>query len=277
MAALILAKLMVNVEGALASQQSVKRSKLWLNSQTALFWIMNRGEWKQFVKHSVNEILKLSDKGDWRYCPSQENPADVGSRGMPASELNQNVLWWQGPAWLTESEESWPSEGSVTPTTDSREEERTTSILVTQTDLVAGIDKVIEIDKYGCIRMVLRVTAWLKWFCFNVSKKTKSERKHGPLSLQELTEAEIDWMKAAQRELKCQENYKQLSNKFTNSKVSQEGPSLWSEEYPCRIAHQILGPQGETSCEEDIVPVCDMQEVGGYCIYPTSHCEFTRI
>ena len=129
-AAFILAKLMVNVEGALASQQSVKCSKLWLHSQTALFWIMNRGEWKQFVKHRVNEILKLSDKGDWRYCSSQENPADIGSRGMPASELNQNVLWWQGPAWLTKSEESLPSEGSVSPTTESREEERATNILL---------------------------------------------------------------------------------------------------------------------------------------------------
>ena len=76
----------------------------------------------------------------------------------------------------------------------------TTSILVTQTDLVVGIDKVIEIDKYNCIRMVLRLTVWLKRFCFNVSKKTKSERKHGPLPLQELTEAEIDWIKATQRE-----------------------------------------------------------------------------
>ena len=175
---------------------------------------MNRGGWEQFVKHRVNKILKLSDEGDWRYCPSEENPAGIGSRGMPASELNQNVLWWQGPAWLTESEESWPTELSVLPTTDSGEEERTTSILVTQTDLVVGIDKVTEIDKYSCIRMVLRVTAWLKRFCFNVSKKTKSKRNHGPLSLQELTEAEIDWIKAAQREFKCQENYKQLSNKF---------------------------------------------------------------
>ena len=113
MAALILVKLMVNVEDALASQQSVKRSKLWLDSQTTLFWIMNRGEWKQFVKHRVNEILKLSDKGDWRYCPSRENPTDIGSRGTSASELKQNVLWWQGPPWLTEPEESWPSEGSV--------------------------------------------------------------------------------------------------------------------------------------------------------------------
>ena len=74
-----------------------------------------------------------------------------------------------------------------------------------RTDLVVGIDKVIEIDKYSCIRMALRVTAWLKRFCFNVAKKTRSERKHGPLSLQELTEAEIDWIKAAQRQFVSRE------------------------------------------------------------------------
>ena len=93
MAALILVKLMFNVESALALEQSVKRSKLWLDTQTALFWIMNRGEWKQFVKHRVNEIVKLSDKRDWRYCPSRENPADIGSSGISASELKENVLW----------------------------------------------------------------------------------------------------------------------------------------------------------------------------------------
>ena len=43
MVALVLLKLMVNVEGALALQQSVNHLKLWLDSQTALFWIMNRG------------------------------------------------------------------------------------------------------------------------------------------------------------------------------------------------------------------------------------------
>ena len=26
-----------------------------------------------FVKHRVNEILKMSGKGDWRNCPSREN------------------------------------------------------------------------------------------------------------------------------------------------------------------------------------------------------------
>ena len=55
---------------------------------------------------------------------------------MPASELNQNVLWWQGHAWSTESEESYPCDPNW-PGTEWGE-------------------IVIEIDKYSCIRIVLR-------------------------------------------------------------------------------------------------------------------------
>ena len=78
MAGLILVKLMRTVKNALSSQVQVQQTKFWSDSMTALYWIMNRGEWKQFVRHRVNEILKSSSKSDWRYCPSEENPADFG-------------------------------------------------------------------------------------------------------------------------------------------------------------------------------------------------------
>ena len=129
----------------------------------------------------------------------------------------------------------------MSPTTESREE-RTTSTPVAQIDLFVGIDKVIEIDKYSYIRMVLRVTAWLKQFCFNMSEKTRSERKHGPLSLQEapVTEAEIDLIKAAQRELKCQENYKQLINKFGLT----EDRRLEYADFPAEDREPTILPKG---------------------------------
>ena len=60
--ALMLVRLMSNEETALSHQAGVKRSRLWLDSMTVLHWIMNHGEWKQFVRHRVNEILKLSVK-----------------------------------------------------------------------------------------------------------------------------------------------------------------------------------------------------------------------
>ena len=106
MSALMLARLMSNVETALSHQAGVKRSRLWLDSMTALHWIMNRGEWKQFVRHRVNEILKLNEKEDWSHCPVEENPADIGSRGVSALELKQSKLWWHGPMWLKEREKT---------------------------------------------------------------------------------------------------------------------------------------------------------------------------
>ena len=76
--------------------------------KTALCWIKNRGEWKQFVRHRVNEILKLSDKEDWSHCPGEDNPADIGSRGASPSKLRDSALWWNGPQWLSEEEDKWP-------------------------------------------------------------------------------------------------------------------------------------------------------------------------
>lgn len=68
-ACLILAKLMCTVKNTLNSQVSVQKTKFWSDSMTALFWIMNHGECKQFVSHRVNEIIKLSEKENWGHCP----------------------------------------------------------------------------------------------------------------------------------------------------------------------------------------------------------------
>lgn len=121
---LILVKLMSTVKNTLCSQVQVQQTKLWSDSMTALYWIMNRGEWKQFVRHRVNEILSSSSKSDWSYCPSEENPANIGSRGLMAVELNANELWWKGPAWLIEAESGWPVEKSIHPTNESKEGKR---------------------------------------------------------------------------------------------------------------------------------------------------------
>ena len=74
--------------------------RYWLDSKIALCWIRNRGEWKQFVKHRVNKILQLTNKDEWVYISTHENPADIGSRGVLASQLKNNELWWNGPTWL---------------------------------------------------------------------------------------------------------------------------------------------------------------------------------
>ena len=77
----------------------------WLDSTVALHWIRGRGDFKQFVG---NRVRKIQDKDyiQWRHVPSEENPADLGSRGGKVSETDS--LWWKGPEWLT-CRESWPA------------------------------------------------------------------------------------------------------------------------------------------------------------------------
>ena len=216
MAGLKLVKLMSTVKNALCYQVQVQGTKLWSDSMTALYWIMNRGEWKQFASHRVNEILKSSSRSEWSYCVSEENPGDIGSRGLMAVELNGNELWWKSPAWLIEAESSWPAEKSILPTNESKEEEKKTAVnvLATNANALQGVEYFIEMRKFSSIRRLLRVIAWVKRFCFNVRKRHKSDRKSGTLTLKEMRESEYEWIMAAQRELKQDSNYQQLVSKF---------------------------------------------------------------
>ena len=75
----------------------------WSDSSVALHWIRGRGKYKQFVTNRVNKIN--GKELTWRYVPTDENPADLGSRGGEASKLTE--LWLKGPSWLSDPDK-WP-------------------------------------------------------------------------------------------------------------------------------------------------------------------------
>ena len=93
MSAKILVTLMETVINALSSETKIDEVKYWLDSKTALYWIHNNGEWKNFVQHRVNEILKKTRKEDWGHVAGVNNPADLGSRGVTASHLRDSKIW----------------------------------------------------------------------------------------------------------------------------------------------------------------------------------------
>ena len=54
--------------------------------------------YKIFVHNRLMEIRKLIDIKSWKLVNSKNNPADLISRGLFASELiNNNNLWFRGP------------------------------------------------------------------------------------------------------------------------------------------------------------------------------------
>ncbi|XP_045489873.1 uncharacterized protein LOC123690524 [Pieris rapae] len=71
--------------------------KLWV----VLSWLQSQpGRWHTFVANRVAEIQRYLNSSKWNHVQSYENPADVASRGVKSSELNNIELWWNGPEWL---------------------------------------------------------------------------------------------------------------------------------------------------------------------------------
>ena len=132
MSARILVTLRKVVFSVLKSQVTIEGCRYWLDSKTALYWINNAGEWKQFVQHRVDEILKLTHKKGWGHCAGVCNPADLGSRGVLASELVNKRIWWQGPHWLLMEREHWPTELLLDSTSDVNEEKKKSFVTLQQ-------------------------------------------------------------------------------------------------------------------------------------------------
>jgi len=214
MGARVLAQLVHTVTNALTRELKITETFLWLDSMTALCWIENKGEWKQFVRHRVNEILKLTKKGQWGHCPGKENPADLGSRGVMASKLVVSDLWWHGPSWLVGPREGWPvraNEPEVTP--EAMEEIKLTAMNVNTTE-TTGLENVIDASRYSTFEKLVRVTAWVKRFIHNLRVRSEEKRAAGKLKVEELLEAEREIIIAAQSKMKGNDNYKQLESEL---------------------------------------------------------------
>ncbi|XP_048590618.1 uncharacterized protein LOC116613876 [Nematostella vectensis] len=209
MAALILARLVHNVKEALGDLVEVGRQLYWSDSMTVLYWLENKGEWKQFVRHRVDEILRLTEEGEWKHW----------SRGALASKLKSSTLWWNGPSWLSETEKGWPKT-EIRKTTAGAEEEKSTVCMVVNNERQAeDISAVIDINRFCDCGKLFRVTAYVHRFVHNV-KTDKAHRKTGRLSSGEIDSAELLWIKSAQLDVNEGKGYKQLTHQLGLVEVS---------------------------------------------------------
>ncbi|KAM7280956.1 uncharacterized protein ISCGN_005921 [Ixodes scapularis] len=160
-------------------------------------------KWKTFASSRVAEIQRDTDPSHWRYCPGNDNPADLLTRGITVSGLVSSDLWWSGPKWLTEHENERPDlRSSNEAETDLLKEERKAVHVILQT---TPPEPLLDLTKYSELHRALRVTTWCLRFLGNCRNGKPS---NGPLSAEETTVAELYWINNVQNstysdEIKC--------------------------------------------------------------------------
>lgn len=80
----------------------------WTDSTIVLEWLSSHPrKWKTYVANRTSMVLDFLPRSSWNHVPSSENPADCASRGLLPGELPNHPLWWTGPPWLRQEEETW--------------------------------------------------------------------------------------------------------------------------------------------------------------------------
>ncbi|XP_043063103.1 uncharacterized protein LOC122319617 [Drosophila yakuba] len=150
----------------------------WTESTIVLAWLSKPAcTWTTFVANRVAKIEQCTDGSKWGHVRSEDNPADLASRGVSPQELKDSALWWRGPAWLHLKQEQWPSELLVHPETELEQRP-------VKCHTVAVPSAVEILERFSAFDRALRVLAYVFRF-------VKSCRREGVASSAELTAAEL--------------------------------------------------------------------------------------
>ena len=87
------------------------------------------------------------------------------------------------------------------------EEKKSRTVLLTEAERPSGIANMIDVNNHSILQRLVQVTAWVKRFVNNLrASVTQGSRSTGSLEANLLKDAEIEWLKSTQTELKKQHN-----------------------------------------------------------------------
>ena len=110
-AALLGAKLFEAVTNAISDERfPTPKVFAWSDSTVTIAWLQDYPrKWKTFVANRIAKIQEIIPACSWKYVPTEDNPADCALRGLAAADFLDHKLWWNGPEWLRQPENAWPS------------------------------------------------------------------------------------------------------------------------------------------------------------------------
>ena len=174
-----------------------KSVHFFTDSTITLAWITRPSRFfKPFVSARVGEIQSNSEPSQWRHIPGDVNVADDLSRGISAQDLTGR--WRDGPKFLRLPEELWPQlDTAQAPPVEHMERRRAEAVCQ-----VKIAENPINHQVFSSWRRLIRVTAHIRRLAEKIRlRRHTQEGKQGPLTPEELLQAELFWIRDAQKGL----------------------------------------------------------------------------
>ena len=213
--------LLVNVKNALQNLPT-PHTYAWLDSSVALYWIEGKGQYKQFVANRVAKIHQHPEIS-WRHVPSQDNPADLASRGGEPTPL-----WWQGPEWLSD-ETRWPPNIVIQPTPISEAEAKVSTVTVAMVNDKSGSDPFDSLLEKYSLSTSLRIVGWMTRFLQNCKERktpsslsTEEIIQQSTLTADEIQEVKCQWIRRIQKQDELSPHFEKYQSEL-NLQVNQQG------------------------------------------------------
>ena len=170
----------------------IDRIVFWTDASVVLRYIQNTSSrYMSFVANRLELIHTLSTPQQWRYVPTDLNPADIGSRGVSPDKTDLADMWLHGPPFLVCCEREWPKQPFLSEFDDCDDPELK-KVKVSSNSLLRSASDSIHhlLRRYSDITRLRRSVVWLTRFMLYLKWKRQPERYQ--LQTGTLTVAELD-------------------------------------------------------------------------------------
>ena len=134
---------------ATAYHFSIDKVTFFTDSTTVLWWLRTTNPLSIFVANRICQILDRTRLAQWKHIRTNENPADIPTRGATPTVLKNSTLWWEGPPFLQQPRASWPVQPTIFPTPEAEEEQASLRDIVSNLTFLTVEDDKIKFEPTG--------------------------------------------------------------------------------------------------------------------------------
>ena len=186
-----------------ATGLSLKETTFWIDNMNVMWWLTQSNKsLQEFVANRVQKILDRTKPDNWRWVNTEDNPADIASRGYNIAQLlAEKDMWWKGPDFLKEEPGRWPN----TTWGDAPEaalQEVKKAHRQGEDHVLTSREKeaLIELERFQTWRSAVRSLAWALKFIKRVQSKSEDDIPRDRITAEEYKKAEDEILRQIQRE-----------------------------------------------------------------------------